>query len=66
MEMKWTKQQQEAISSEGAVIVSAGAGSGKTTVLVERIMRLVKTNDIDKYSPQYELADRITNAILYK
>ena len=48
MEMKWTKQQQEAISSEGAVIVSAGAGSGKTTVLVERIMRLVKTNDIDR------------------
>ncbi len=48
MGMKWTTEQLDAINSEGSVIVSAAAGSGKTTVLVERIMRLVKTCDIDR------------------
>ena len=36
----WTKEQQEAIDKEGTnIIVSAGAGSGKTAVLTERVIR---------------------------
>src|SRR5690625_3607178 len=50
--MKWTKEQEEAIYSEGRdILVSAAAGSGKTAVLVERIIqKLLSTNnpvDID-------------------
>ena len=40
--MKWTKQQSDAIEARGcSVIVSAAAGSGKTAVLTERIIRLI-------------------------
>ena len=39
----WTKEQQEAIDKEGTnIIVSAGAGSGKTAVLSERVLRKIK------------------------
>ena len=39
---KWTQQQQEAIEVRGrSLIVCAAAGSGKTAVLTERIVRLV-------------------------
>ena len=38
--MNWTKEQQLAINREGCnLIVSAGAGSGKTAVLSERVLR---------------------------
>lgn len=38
--MKWTKNQLRAINEEGRnLIVSAGAGSGKTAVLTERVLR---------------------------
>ncbi len=37
----WTEKQLEAIETKGNVLVSAGAGSGKTTVMLERVMRLV-------------------------
>lgn len=38
--MKWTNEQLEAINTEGSnIIVSAGAGSGKTAVLTERVLR---------------------------
>lgn len=38
--MAWTKEQQEAIDYEGEnIIVSAGAGSGKTAVLTARTLR---------------------------
>lgn len=41
--MGWTKEQQEAIDTEGAnIIVSAGAGSGKTAVLTARVQRKLK------------------------
>ena len=39
----WTKEQQLAISKSGEnIIVSAGAGSGKTAVLTERVIQKLK------------------------
>ena len=41
----WTEDQLKAINLEGQnIIVSAGAGSGKTAVLSERVLRKVKEN----------------------
>lgn len=41
---KWTKEQQDAIYQKGTnIIVSAGAGSGKTAVLSERVLEHVKS-----------------------
>lgn len=43
MANRWTPEQQEAINIENTnVIVSAGAGSGKTAVLSERVLRKIK------------------------
>ena len=40
---KWTDQQRDAIADRGhSLIVCAAAGSGKTAVLVERIVQLVR------------------------
>ena len=40
--MKWTSQQENAINADGSsLIVSAAAGSGKTAVLTERLVRLL-------------------------
>ncbi|MDD5888408.1 MAG: UvrD-helicase domain-containing protein [bacterium] len=42
--MAWTPEQQDAINKEGKnIIVSAGAGSGKTAVLTERTLRKLKS-----------------------
>ena len=39
---KWTKDQQNAIDARGGtLLLSAAAGSGKTAVLVERIIKLL-------------------------
>lgn len=51
--MKWTSQQLKAIESTGGtVLVSAAAGSGKTSVLVERVLRRITQGnppcDIDR------------------
>ncbi len=47
--MNWTKEQLEAIETHGTnIIVSAGAGSGKTAVLTERTIRNLKNFSIDK------------------
>ncbi len=42
----WTPQQQSAISEQGrSIIVSAAAGSGKTAVLVERLLRILSDTE---------------------
>lgn len=50
---EWTKQQQNAIDARNRnVLVSAAAGSGKTAVLVERVIKMItdekQAADIDK------------------
>ena len=72
---KWTEEQQLAIDIKhedvGNIIVSAGAGSGKTAVLKERVVEIIKrgvsinnlliltfTNDA-----AHEMKDRIRDAI---
>lgn len=48
--MGWTKAQEQCIKTRGGtVLVSAAAGSGKTTVLVERVTSRIadKTNPVD-------------------
>ena len=50
--MDWTQQQQRIIDLRNSnILVSAAAGSGKTAVLVERIINIVKNEsvDIDKF-----------------
>ena len=39
---QFTQEQQAAIEAKGKTIVSASAGSGKTTVMIEKIIRLIK------------------------
>ena len=53
MELKektiYTPEQNAVLSSRGKVIVSASAGSGKTTVMIEKIVRLVCSGtDVEK------------------
>lgn len=46
MSRQWTPQQKNAIySTDGSVLVSAAAGSGKTAVLVERVINLVTRSE---------------------
>ena len=59
----WTKEQQNAIDREGSnILVSAGAGSGKTAVLSERVIRKLKDGvNIDEI-----LILTFTNAAAYE
>ena len=44
----WTKAQSNAINANGSnILVSAAAGSGKTAVLVERVIRLITDESLD-------------------
>ena len=73
---KWTKEQLQAIKEKGKnILVAAGAGSGKTAVLVERIIQkiLVDKIDIDKIlvvtftnAAAAEMRERILDAIYKK
>ena len=38
---KPTKEQQRAIDGEGSILITAAAGSGKTAVLVERVVKML-------------------------
>ena len=45
---RWTQEQLAAIEARGGnLLLSAAAGSGKTTVLVERVMRMVAEEGVD-------------------
>lgn len=45
-ERKWTPEQRQSIDARGgSLLISAAAGSGKTAVLVERIVALVTDSD---------------------
>ena len=75
MGISWTEEQQEVIRARGSnILVSAAAGSGKTAVLVERIIQRItdKTNptDIDRLlivtftrAAAAEMKERIGRAI---
>ncbi|MCQ2458339.1 MAG: helicase-exonuclease AddAB subunit AddA [Clostridia bacterium] len=57
--MEWTKEQREVIDADNSeIIVSAAAGSGKTAVMIERIVRLIG----DGASPDRMLIVTYTNA----
>lgn len=74
-ENKWTREQEKAITTSGCnILVAAAAGSGKTAVLVERIIRKITDEnnpvDIDKLlvvtftnAAAAEMRERIGNAI---
>lgn len=71
--VKWTKDQKKAIEERKCnLLISAAAGSGKTAVLVERIIQLLTQDkiDIDKLlivtftnAAAGEMRERIANAI---
>ena len=62
MERRWTDAQQQAITARGGnVLVSAAAGSGKTAVLVERVIRRL-TDEAHPVSPDRFLIVTFTRA----
>ena len=74
--MEWTKEQKQAIEEKGSnILVAAAAGSGKTAVLVERIIKKVLEDgiDIDKLlvvtftnAAASEMRERVLDAIYKK
>ena len=74
--MEWTKEQQDAIYKKGSnILVAAAAGSGKTAVLVERIIEKILKDkiDIDKLlvvtftnAAASEMRERVLDAIYKK
>lgn len=73
---EWTKEQKQAIEETGSnILVAAAAGSGKTTVLVERIIQKIINDgiDIDKLlivtftnAAASEMRERILSSIYKK
>ena len=75
MDRKWTSEQQAAIDLHGCnLLVAAAAGSGKTAVLVERVVRMVTRDeapvDLDRIlivtftrAAASEMRERIQRAI---
>ena len=75
MASNWTEDQKKAISSTGGtVLVAAAAGSGKTSVLVQRVIDRITDEknpvDLDKFlivtftnSAAREMKDRISSSL---
>ncbi len=71
---KWTPEQQHAIESRGEnLLLSAAAGSGKTAVLVERIIQMITKDELDidrllivtfTKAAAGEMRERIGNAVV--
>lgn len=71
---QWTSQQQQAIEAKGSnLLVSASAGSGKTAVLVQRILHIIVDQkvDIDRLlvvtftqAAAAEMRERISTALM--
>ena len=62
MERSWTSEQRDAIDARGGtLLVSAAAGSGKTAVLVERVIGLI-TDDTNPCDADRLLVVTFTNA----
>ena len=57
----WTEEQWAAIQSSGEVLVAAAAGSGKTAVLIERILRRI-TDPLNPVDINQFLVVTFTNA----
>jgi len=47
MSNNWTNEQLNAINARGNVLVSASAGSGKTSVMIERIMQIILNGEAE-------------------
>ena len=70
-EFKWTDAQRDAIEARGDILVSAAAGSGKTAVLVQRVMEMMESEcDIDELlivtftrSAAQQMKEKIAQAI---
>ena len=72
-QVKWTDEQKQAIYEKASnILVAAAAGSGKTAVLVERIINKILNEkiDIDKIlvvtftnAAASEMRERVLNAI---
>ena len=75
-QVKWTDEQKQAIYEKASnILVAAAAGSGKTAVLVERIINKILNEkiDIDKIlvvtftnAAASEMRERVLNAIYKK
>ena len=70
-EFQWTDAQRSAIEARGEILVSAAAGSGKTAVLVQRVMEMLESEcDIDQMlivtftrSAAAQMKEKIADAI---
>lgn len=62
-EKKWTPDQQNALDARGtSLVVSAAAGSGKTSVLTERIVRLLSDESLQVRAGRLVVVTFTTNA----
>ena len=58
----WTEEQLRAIEARGSsVLLSAAAGSGKTTVLVDRMVKMVFTDSGFPFDPTSRPRPRLTS-----
>ena len=52
MAVNWTREQKQVIEArEKSLLVSAAAGSGKTAVLVERIIQMITEGENRRHRP---------------